>query len=351
MRKEKTNTKPQIMKTTNDTTLQVNNVNTPNIFSYATSELSQDAFFCWLIAWAKPEFRMIDESLNNTAKDFIRLVARMPNLDIRNVDVDRQWKHIDVWAEINEDLFILIEDKTFTSEHGDQLARYKKEAEDHYGNTRKICGAYVKTGNESVSTLNNIKAASGFNIVERCDIINVLKSYKGDNIILLNFLEHLCQLEEDTCSFMSQKPSDWSWNAWQGFYRALQMHLPDAPWDYVANPAGGFLGLWWHFNGAHDADAEIYLQIEQGDICFKIYCEDETLRSETRNKYYQRLMELCADEHPEICRPARFGTGTWMTIAKVAMLDFLGDSLIDINAVIAKIRIYEGLVDKCASEI
>jgi hypothetical protein len=24
----------------------------PNLFNYATSELSQDAFICWLIAWA-----------------------------------------------------------------------------------------------------------------------------------------------------------------------------------------------------------------------------------------------------------------------------------------------------------
>nr|WP_260390277.1 hypothetical protein [Ornithobacterium rhinotracheale] len=24
----------------------------PNLFQYATSELSQDAFLCWLIAWA-----------------------------------------------------------------------------------------------------------------------------------------------------------------------------------------------------------------------------------------------------------------------------------------------------------
>jgi hypothetical protein len=27
----------------------------PNIFKYATSELSQDAFICWLLAWAKDE--------------------------------------------------------------------------------------------------------------------------------------------------------------------------------------------------------------------------------------------------------------------------------------------------------
>ena len=26
----------------------------PNLFTYATSELSQDAMICWLLAWADP---------------------------------------------------------------------------------------------------------------------------------------------------------------------------------------------------------------------------------------------------------------------------------------------------------
>ncbi len=26
----------------------------PNLFSYATSELSQDAFICWSLEWASP---------------------------------------------------------------------------------------------------------------------------------------------------------------------------------------------------------------------------------------------------------------------------------------------------------
>ena len=29
----------------------------PNLFKYATSELSQDAFICWLLEWAKPQNR------------------------------------------------------------------------------------------------------------------------------------------------------------------------------------------------------------------------------------------------------------------------------------------------------
>ena len=33
--------------------------NTPNIFSFATSELSQDAILAWVLSWADPSMRKI----------------------------------------------------------------------------------------------------------------------------------------------------------------------------------------------------------------------------------------------------------------------------------------------------
>lgn len=43
----------------------------PNLFEYATSELSQDAFICWLAAWADPGFKELDEPLNDVAVTFV----------------------------------------------------------------------------------------------------------------------------------------------------------------------------------------------------------------------------------------------------------------------------------------
>ena len=31
---------------------------TPNLFKFATSELSQDAFICWLLSWAKKDYEI-----------------------------------------------------------------------------------------------------------------------------------------------------------------------------------------------------------------------------------------------------------------------------------------------------
>ena len=36
----------------------------PNLFYYATKELSQDAFICWLLAWANKECAREDAALN-----------------------------------------------------------------------------------------------------------------------------------------------------------------------------------------------------------------------------------------------------------------------------------------------
>ena len=64
----------------------------PNIFSYATSELSQDAMIAWLLQWASPEYGEADPDLHRTGKEFVRLLAgKSDDFHIESVDVGRQW--------------------------------------------------------------------------------------------------------------------------------------------------------------------------------------------------------------------------------------------------------------------
>ena len=53
-----------------------------NLFRYATSELSQDAFICWLLSYAIKDCNK-DEALTNCAKDFIRFF--IPELENENI--------------------------------------------------------------------------------------------------------------------------------------------------------------------------------------------------------------------------------------------------------------------------
>lgn len=46
----------------------------PNLFSYGTSELSQDAFIYWLAEWANPIYKGTDECLYEASIGFIRRI-------------------------------------------------------------------------------------------------------------------------------------------------------------------------------------------------------------------------------------------------------------------------------------
>src|SRR5207253_325783 len=123
----------------------------PNIFEFATSELSQDAFICWLASWADPAFRPQDEALHTTATAFLdRLleVGGSPKpAEYRSVEVHRQVDDIDVLFRVNGDTAIIIEDKTNTKDHSGQLVRYKSVVGDKYPGDQ-IAGVYLKTGDQ-----------------------------------------------------------------------------------------------------------------------------------------------------------------------------------------------------------
>ena len=318
----------------------------PNIFSYATSELSQDAMFAWLVQWADDKYKTLDNPLNQVAKAFVRLLIGKPeNYPIHSINVGRQWKNIDIWVEINDDSFLVIEDKTYTKIHDDQLDRYKKTAEEEYKGSRpNLFFAYVKTGNEPKATLKCIGGV-GYHAVTRRDILDCLCLYTGKNEILFDFTNHLKQIEIETQNWMMLPVDQWGRYAWEGFYMELEHRFDRLEWGYVSNPTGGFLGAWWHF--VETDDVQMYLQFEESKLCFKICYEGEEDRTDVRWKYHSKLMERAKERYPEILRPNRFGSGMWMTIAIVSPDDVFGKSTIDIDKIDDQLKEYQKLIDEC----
>jgi hypothetical protein len=318
----------------------------PNIFSFATSELSQDAMFAWLIKWADPKYESADSEMHRVAKDFLRmLLGKDASYEIRCVDVDRQWENIDVWAEVNDDTFLVIEDKTNTSIHDDQLQRYRASVEKEYkGKRSDLCYAYVKTGNEPLSILKKIEKL-GYRTISRADILKCLNTYSGNNPLLLYYREHLQKEEDDTMKYRTLPEKKWGWSAWEGFYKELERRLNINSWAYVSNPAGGFLGAWWYFTDI--TDGSMYLQFEQGKLCFKINYEGDRNRSDVRNEQHLKLMKLARERFPEIHRPDRFGAGLYMTIAVVDEKDIFGEGPVDFDALTVKLKTYQSLIDEC----
>lgn len=330
----------------------------PNIFNLATKELSQDAFLTWLLQYADDSQKNNDEKLNQCGNAFTAALIRsqLPDFkeEIRKVTAGRQWENIDVWAEVNDKYLIVIEDKTHTSHHSNQLARYKETAsawcsENNYESP--IC-VYIKTGNESTDSLNKI-IAQGFSVFNRKNILLTLDQHSDVmNNIFIDFRERLTSMELANTQFESKKISEWNGEDWQGFFQYLENEKVLINWHFVNNPTGGFWNglLNWDYWGLYPA----YIQLEESKLCFKISTDPDELtmpegvtRSDIRNELHSLVVSK-GKEHGlhNIRRPNRFGNGKYMTVAVVDRENWLGpdDSLVDKESVIKTLNSYKDFI-------
>ena len=116
-----------------------------NLFAFATSELSQDAFFRWALDCLN---RDEDSPLYGFGRSFCALLLGRKNDDlpkIKGVVIRRQFKHVDVLALVvysNRTTIdaLVIEDKVNTSEHDDQIQKYLTELDNVLGSLSKEDG-------------------------------------------------------------------------------------------------------------------------------------------------------------------------------------------------------------------
>ena len=115
-----------------------------NLFAFATSELSQDAFFCWALDCLN---RDEDSPLYGLGRSFWALLSGRKNdalPKIKGVVIRRQFKHMDVLAlVVYSDQTVdalVIEDKVYTSEHDDQIQKYLTELGNLLGSLLKEDG-------------------------------------------------------------------------------------------------------------------------------------------------------------------------------------------------------------------
>ena len=132
-----------------------------NIFKYATSELSQDAFLCWLIANSHPQYAE-NADLYKAACGFVYFLINKNgewayDKPIEEIEVFKQQNHVDISFVVNKEVKVIIEDKTDTGAHNGQLERYKKEEERKLKEAQKLVCIYLKIGNEAHSSLRDIE--------------------------------------------------------------------------------------------------------------------------------------------------------------------------------------------------
>ena len=279
----------------------------PNLFDFATSELSQDAFICWLASWADPEHRASNDKLHATAATFLDRLLEAGGVpkpaEYRSIHVRRQWKSIDVLLVVNEDTAILIEDKTDTKDHSGQLKRYTQAVGDEFRRDR-IAAVYLKTGDQG--NYRSVEEA-GYACFLRRDLLSVLawgKHAGVKNDIFDDFLKRLSRIEEAVQSFRSVPLAEWGddSNRWKGFFLTLQQWLGEGEWDQDGHPGGSSVAFRWHWRDGR------FLRLLNDELCFRIEVENGSQQAAKWVEWSQALLNQAGAAGVKIkAAPRRLG--------------------------------------------
>ena len=321
----------------------------PNIFHYATSELSQDAILLWLINWAKPECETTNKEMHNLGCDFVRLLIDK-EIPITSIQTRKQEKDMDITVDINNSIYLVIEDKVGSGIHGDQLSRYRKFAYENYGQTRELCFVYIKTENESIAKLREIQHEEQYRVINRENIIELLKKYEESvrtNDIVSDYYDCLLARQEATDAYMNLPYTEWKVPAWQGFYMELESKMGEGSWHYVNRIGDVFWGF--YFSETPVLEGSLYLQIEHNTFCIKLSVNgNKSTFSNKRNKYRDYIKKCINDDTPDICNPRKLGCGKNMTLFVIDSLSLYGTGIVDIDAYVRKIDKYRDLLKRTA---
>jgi len=311
---------------------------TPNLFQFATSELSQDAFLCWLMSWSKKVYRSIDKPLHEAAMDFLSVIFNAHHIPVpivETIDITRQFNSLDILAIVNDTYAILIEDKTHTKDHSNQLNRYRQAIEKVYPKLIQL-PIYYKTADQS--HYRSVERA-GYIPFKRKMMLEILKKGKDngvENPIFLDYYLHLLKIEESVSAFWTKPVAEWGTYAWQGFYQELQKEI-NGDWGYVPNPAGGFWAFWWKST----QNERYYLQLEQQRLCVKIKAKEGENRRELRVKEMKKILSESEKHGLLLQKPAKTRSGKTMTIAqRTDYIQTKEDGTVDIGRTIAELKKY-----------
>ena len=353
-----------------------------NLFNYGYKELTQDAFICWLIKWAYYDGTVYGE-LKECGQDFVKALFKKHGKEIpQNLAPDRvkvwqQDNSIDVLARVG-DYVLLIEDKTGTGDHSNQLKKYYdvvSAGDSAAGKVDEgnIIPIYLKTGNLSLfdkMRIEHVKAdktgSKSYKVFDRRDFLQVMERLNTTHTILNDFTKNLKYLESVSKSYTDWKQSDCkrTGSSIEGFFRKLESHLvvfdrdndligfdeihntkygplennwksnwsENNPWgwNWVPNQAGGFAGFWWYSKTVQSCghDVVIYLQLEiqlklddankpterNKKLCFKVDTLGNESSSDRRNIREDCYTRIDVEKN-KVVRP-HMGNGNTMTFAQ-----------------------------------
>ena len=261
----------------------------PNFFNYATNELSQDAFFCWLIEWSLEEYRDENNELHKASLKFLKQI--MPsefneNLKISSCKISMQRKNMDFIAELNNSILIHFEDKIKSNTTNNQLSKYKEILKKDFPSHR-IYNIYLKTDlvwpNEK-----GIVSANGYTLIDLLTIGEIL-DIDSSSDIYNNYHLKIRQRINDYSKYKTVNPKNWNYNQWIGFVYDLSLDIKYYKFGkhYVGEDFW-FVFSWFKINGFKDSN--VSFEIINKKCAIKAHVYDPTTKKTEFLNYIKKQL-------------------------------------------------------------
>lgn len=183
-----------------------------NLFDYATKELSQDAFLAWVFQNCE------DAEIGDFSRRFISALIstdqkKIDPSKISNPNVKTQYKDVDVLLEFKidgSDSVLVIEDKTNSNPHSNQLDKYKKIITNEYQG-KECFFVYYKTNkvDENSDEYETITKAEW----KLFDITEIEAFFKNEvenkNIIVRFYAEHVDDIYKKLTGISNKSMTEW----------------------------------------------------------------------------------------------------------------------------------------------
>ena len=343
----------------------MNETNTPlspNLFDYATKELSQDAFLCWSLAWADKEYKDSNKELHGYGKAFLTYLIKLHNdrvnslqnisnepfqqkinLPLQNgysIKVCKQDDKVDVVVKIkanNNNFDILIEDKVSGGENNNQMTRYQEKwkAKVEAGEIDRFICIYYKSRKEAYTNWINDK---NYAYVGPDEMLGFMKKHsKGiKDSIFCDYYNMLYLQDKEMKSFSTKPVKDWGDLQRDGFFIELQKKLDPngkkgAGWGYVPTPRGGFRAFYWEWI----KELHLYVQLEKNYVFYKMYTNNLREKNIDRHKLKDHYLSILVGKETKyfkIIRKSRLRLGNKEnTTASIATIQIKDPSSVDID--------------------
>ena len=271
----------------------------PNIFDYATSELSQDAFLCYLLEFGMDKYKDLFPCEYDIAHRFLEKCG-LPYVE-KIIEIRKQEQNIDVLV-ITPSYLLIIEDKTSTKEHGNQIIRYVEKLKDDsvLCSNRIIKVCYLKTMDyvrDYVSSNQNVLPQSNCRSLRREDMLGLLEENRTSNFIFESFYCRHNEMEQRIKKCDDEDIKTWITGKWfkylSGLLKNHQYNI-----DWVSNPRGGFYACYfdWYNCGKGEKYKQIEISVDDNlsltsevKLCYKFASDSKeiTLNSKTLIKDLQ----------------------------------------------------------------